>query len=105
MNMAKNGKTALEKLEGLVSIVARNVADIKDGMATKDDIANMATKDDIRGLATKMDLGDVERRLSAKIDAVEEKVDNLEMADILDLQGRVSVLEKDVKHIKRNKHA
>jgi len=92
MNMVKNGKTTLEKLEGLVGIVARNVADIKD---------NMATKDDIKGLATKMDLEDVERRLSAKIDAVEEKVDDLEMGDILDLQGRVSILEKDVKHIKQ----
>ena len=92
MNMIKNGKTTLEKLEGLVGIVARNVADIKD---------NMATKDDIKGLATKMDLEDVERRLSAKIDAVEEKVDDLEMGDILDLQGRVSILEKDVKHIKQ----
>ena len=90
--MVKNGKTTLEKLEGLVGIVARNVADIKD---------NMATKDDIKGLATKMDLEDVERRLSAKIDAVEEKVDDLEMGDILDLQGRVSILEKDVKHIKQ----
>ena len=87
--MPKNGKTTLEKLEGLVGVVARNVADIKD---------NMATKDDIKGLEFKIE--DTERRLSAKIDLVEEKVDNLEMVDVLNLQGRVSVLEKDVKQIK-----
>ena len=96
--MPKNGKTTLEKLEGLVGVVARNVAEIKDSMATKDDIANMATKDDIKGLEFKIE--DTERRLSAKIDLVEEKVDNLEMVDVLNLQGRVSVLEKDVKQIK-----
>jgi len=114
--MPKNGKTTLEKLEGLVGVVARNVAEIKDSMATKDDIANMATKDDIANMATKDDIAnmatkddikglefkieDTERRLSAKIDLVEEKVDNLEMVDVLNLQGRVSVLEKDVKQIK-----
>ena len=105
--MPKNGKTTLEKLEGLVGVVARNVAEIKDSKATKDDIANMATKDDIANMATKDDIKGLEfkieekeRRLSAKIDLVEEKVDNLEMVDVLNLQGRVSVLEKDVKQIK-----
>lgn len=96
--MPKNGKTTLEKLEGLVSVVARNVAGIKESMATKDDIANMATRDDIKRLEFRIE--DTERRLSAKIDVVEEKVDNLEMVDVLDLQGRVSVLEKDVNRIK-----
>jgi len=108
--MAKNGKTTLKKLEGLINVVARNVAGIKENMATKDDIANMATKDDIANMATKDDIKvlefkieDTERKLSAKIDVVEEKVDNLEMVDVLDLQGRVSILEKDVKQIK-HKH-
>ena len=64
--MVKNGKTTLEKLEGLVGVVARNVADIKD---------KMATKDDIKGLEFKME--DTERRLSTKIDAVDEKLDAL----------------------------
>src|SRR3989344_6137378 len=123
--MPKNGKTTLEKLEGLVGVVARNVAEIKDSMATKDDIANMATKDDIANMATKDDIAnmatkddianmatkddikglefkmeDTERRLSAKIDAVDEKVDALEEVDIRGLQRRVFVLEKDVKQIK-----
>lgn len=93
--MSKNGKTTLEKLEGLVSVVARNVADIKEKMATKDDLAAVRVE-----MATKNDLADTERRLSAKIDAVEEKVDNLEMVDVLNLQGRVSVLEEDVKRLK-----
>ena len=106
-------------MEGLVSIIARNVAGIKENMATKDDIANMATKDDIANMATKDDIAnmatkddvkglefkieDTERRLSVKIDAVEEKIDDLEMVDVLNLQGRVAVLEKDVKQIK-HKH-
>ena len=68
--MVKNGKTTLEKLEGLVGVVARNVADIKD---------KMATKDDIKGLEFKME--DTERRLSTKIDAVDEKLDALEEVD------------------------
>ena len=85
MNMAKNEKTTLEKLEGLVGIIARNAADIKDNMATKDDLA-----------AT-------ERRLSSKIEAIDEKVDILEEVDVKDLQRRVYVLEKDVKQIK-HKH-
>ncbi len=97
--MPKNRKTTPK--ENLLNIIARNVADIKENMATKDDIANMATKDDIKGLEFKIE--DTERRLSAKIDAVEEKVDNLEMVDVLNLEGRVSVLEKDVEQIK-HKH-
>jgi len=91
--MSKNKKITIEKL-------AEMVAGGFEKTATKNDIANMATKDDTKGLATKMDLENVERRLSAKIDAVEDKVDNLEMVDVLDLRGRVSVLEKDVKQIK-----
>jgi len=83
--MAENGKTTLEKLEDLVCIIARNAADIKDNMATKDDLA-----------AT-------ERRLSSKIEAIDEKVDILEEVDVKDLQRRVYVLEKDVKQIK-HKH-
>jgi len=82
--MPKNGKTTSK--ENLLHIIARSVAEIKDNMIT-----NMATKVDLEG---------VERRLSAKIDAVEEKVDDLEMVDVLNLQGRVSVLEKDVKQLK-----
>ena len=93
--MVKNGKTTLEKLEGLINIVARNIADIK---------SNMATKDDLKAFATKIDLEDMERRLLAKIEAVDEKVDGLEEIDIRDLQRRVFVLEKDVKYIK-HKHA
>jgi len=92
--MAKNGKTTLEKLEGLVGVVARNVADIKENMATKEDIANMATKDDLAA---------TERRLVAKIETVDEKLDTLEEVDIRNLQQRVFVLEKDVKQIK-HKH-
>lgn len=66
--------------------------------------ANMATKDDLKAFATKTDLEDMERRLSTKIDAVDEKVDALEEVDIRGLQRRVYVLEKDVKNIK-HKHA
>ena len=77
--------------ENLLHIIARNVADIK---------SNMATKDDLKAFATKIDLEDVERRLSAKIEAVDEKLDTLEEVDVRGLQYRVSVLEKDVKQIK-----
>ena len=61
-----------------------------------------ATKDDIKSLEFKIE--DTERRLSAKIDAVDEKVDVLEEVDVRNLQRRVYVLEKDVKQIK-HKHA
>ena len=82
--MSKNKEITIEKL---VEMVARG-------------FEKTATKDDIKGLATKIDLEDVERRLSAKIDAVDEKVDALEEVDIRGLQRRVFVLEKDVKQIK-----
>lgn len=110
--MVKNGKTTLEKLEGLVNIVARNLAEIKSNMATKDDLKDFATKDDlkafatkddIKAFATKMDLEDMERRISAKIEAVDEKLETLEEADVRELQRRVFILEKDVKQIK-HKH-
>ncbi|OGN13330.1 MAG: hypothetical protein A3J47_03695 [Candidatus Yanofskybacteria bacterium RIFCSPHIGHO2_02_FULL_43_22] len=84
--MIKNKKTTLEKLEGLVNVVARNVADIKD---------NMVTKEELRS-----ELGSTERRLTAKIESVDEKLDTLEEIDIRDIQRRVFVLEKDVKQIK-----
>ena len=73
-------------MEGLVNVVARNVADIKD---------NMVTKEELRS-----ELGSTERRLTAKIESVDEKLDTLEEIDIRDIQRRVFVLEKDVKQIK-----
>jgi polyhydroxyalkanoate synthesis regulator phasin len=107
--MIKKEKTT-EKLEKLLNIVARNVAEIKGSMATKADIADMATKADIADMATKADItilrGDLEtmeRRLTTKIEAVDEKIDVLEESDVRDLQKRVYTLEKDVKHLK-HKH-
>lgn len=88
--MSKNGKMRIEKL---ASMVVRGFSGVEE---------RMVTKDNIKGLATKIDLEDVERRLSAKIDTVEEKVDNLEMGDVLNLQGRVAALEKDVKQLKKH---
>lgn len=64
--------------------------------------ANTATKDDIKEL--KLDIEGVEQRLSAKIEAIDEKVDTLEEVDVRDLQKRVFGLEKDVKQLK-HKHA
>jgi len=75
--------------ENLLHTIARNVADIKDNMATK--------------MVTKNDLSTTERRLSAKIEAVDEKLDTLEGVDVRNLQRRVYVLEKDIKQIK-SKH-
>ncbi len=91
--MSKNRKTTLEKLEGLVSVVARNVADIKENMATKEDLKNFRVE-----LTDKID--SAERKLSNKIEAVDEKLDTLEEVDVRGLQYRVPVLEKDVKQIK-----
>ncbi|MEX2090933.1 MAG: hypothetical protein WD989_02270 [Candidatus Paceibacterota bacterium] len=51
--------------ESKLDLIARNVAEIKETMATKEDLKNFATK---------IDLGDMERRLSNKIDAVDEKL-------------------------------
>ena len=82
--MPKNNKITIEKL---ATMVAKGFAKT----ATKEDIANMATKNDLE---------DMERRLSAKIEALDEKVDTLEEVDVRDLQKRVFVLEKDVKQIK-----
>lgn len=101
--MAKNKKTALERLENLVNVVARNLAEIKSNMATKDDLKAFATKDNLKAFATKMDLEDMERRISAKIEAVDEKLETLEEADVRELQRGVFILEKDVKQIK-HKH-
>lgn len=108
--MIKENETNLKKLEGLVNVIARNVAEIKDEMATKKDIvdirAEMATKKDLADLemAMKDNLYAVERRLSAKIETVDEKVDLLEEIDVRDIQRRVTVLEKNVKVLK-HKHA
>ena len=86
--MPKSNKMTIEKL---ATMVAKGFA----STATKDDIANMVTKED---------LADTERRLTAKIEAVDEKVEALEEIDVRNLQRRVFVLEKDVKQIK-HKHA
>ena|SRR3989344_4930329 len=108
--MSKNSKTTLEKLEGLVNIVAVNVAeiksevvDIKSKMATKKDLEAFAKKTDLEAFAKKTDLEDMERRLSNKIDAIDEKIDNLEEIDVQNIQERVSMLEKDVRVLK-HKH-
>ena len=93
--MPKNSKTTLEKLEGLINIVAVNVAEIKSEMATKADIAVVRFE-----MVTKEDLTDLESRLSNKIDKVEEKIDLLEEVDIQGMQGRISALE-DAKKIKQ----
>lgn len=84
-------------IDKLATMVAEGFAH----MATKDDISHMATKDDLKGLATKSDLEATERRLLAKIETIDEKIDTLEEGDIRDLQKRVFVLEKDVKNIKQ----
>src|SRR3989344_4189797 len=126
--MSKSSKTTLEKLEGLVNIVAVNVAeiksevvDIKSKMATKKDLEAFAKKTDLEAFAKKTDLEafakktdleafakktdleDMERRLSNKIDAIDEKIDNLEEIDVQNIQERVSMLEKDVRVLK-HKH-
>ena len=67
--MSKNTKMTIEKLARMVASGFKNTA----------------TKEDLKNMATKTDLEDVERRLSAKIDMVDEKVDALEEADIRDL--------------------
>ena len=99
--MSKNSKTTLEKLEGLVNIVAVNVAEIKSEVV--DIKSKMATKKDLEAFAKKTDLEDMERRLSNKIDAIDEKIDNLEEIDVQNIQERVSMLEKDVRVLK-HKH-
>ena len=95
--MPKNGITTLKQVGKLLNIVATNVADIKSEMT------GMATKKDLEAFATKFDLQDAERRLSNKIDGIDTKIDALEEGDIRSIQGRVSVLEKDVKILK-HKH-
>lgn len=82
--MIKDTKITIEKLATMVA----------------NGFKNTATKEDFKNLATKTDLEDVERRLSTKIDALDEKVDALEEVDVRDLHRRVFVLEKDVKQIK-----
>jgi polyhydroxyalkanoate synthesis regulator phasin len=85
--MTKNNKMTIEKLAEMVA----------------EGFANTATKDDIKELRSelKADLANVERRLIAKIEVIDEKVDTLEEADVRNLQRRVFVLEKDVKQIKQ----
>ena len=87
-----NSKITIEKL---AEMVARGF----EKTATKNDIAKVATKDDIKML--RFDLESTERKLTAKIESIDEKVDALEMADVRDIQRRVTVLEKDVGQIKR----
>jgi len=84
--MSKNNKITIEKL---AEMVAKG-------------FAKTATKEDIKELRFefKSDLAETERRLSSKIEAIDEKVDTLEEVDVRDLQKRVFVLEKDVKQIK-----
>lgn len=82
--MIKDAKITIEKLATMVA----------------NGFKNTAAKEDLKNLATKIDLEDTERRLSAKIDVVDEKVDALEEVDVRDLHRRVFSLEKDVKQIK-----
>ena len=90
--MAKNNKTTLERLEALVNVVARNVADIK---------SEMTTKKDLEMFATKFDLENVEHKLISAIEKVKDNVDALEEIDIRTLQNKVFNLEKDFKAYKR----
>ena len=88
-------KMTIEKL-------ATMVAEGFSHMATKDDLKNLATKDDIKEL--RFDLESTERRLGAKTEEIDEKADTIEEVDVRDLQKRVYGLEKDVKHLKQQKH-
>lgn len=69
---------------------------------TIEKLANMVAEG-FANTAKKSDLADTERRLTAKIEAIDKKVDTLEEVDVRDLQWRGFVLEKDVKQIK-HKH-
>lgn len=90
-----------KKKESQLDIIARGVAEIKE---------NMATKDDLKSFATKKDLADLEVRLTNKIDKVQESVESLDKKLIEDtgaitgteqkhfrsLTQRVARLEKNV---------
>ena len=85
--MSKNSKMTIEKL---ATMVAKGFNGIDGKMATKNDIKEL-----------KLDLESVERRLSTKIESIDEKVEALEEVDVRNLQQRVYILEKDVKQIKQ----
>ena len=86
----KNGKITIEKLARMVAIGLQDIAEIKKEMATDDHLKEL-----------RFELADVERRLTAKIDSVDEKLDALEEADVRNIQQRVYVLEKAIKQLKR----
>ena len=83
-------------IEKLAEMVAKGF----EKTATKNDIKELRSelKSDMANLEQKLD--NTERRLTAKIEAIDEKVDTLEEVDVRDIQRRVFILEKDVKQIK-----
>ncbi len=90
-----------KKKEDLLDVIARNVAEMKRSMATKEDLRGFATKEDLRDLATKDDLRNLETRLTNKIDKVQESVDILEEVDVNDLQKRMANTEKDIRTLNK----
>ena len=80
--------------DDLAAMMVRRFDVLEGKMATKDDLKNLEIK-----LEFKME--DVERKLSKKIDVVEEKVDLLEEIDIRDVQHRLATAEEDIKQIKQ----
>ena len=84
------------KTESKLDLIARNVAEIK---------ANMATKDELHQVEFRLDskIDSVEKRLSAKIDHLEERIEDLEIGPMGNLEKRVTVIERDVKVLK-HKH-
>ena len=93
--MPKNGKTTLEKLEGLVGIIARNVAGIKENMATKDDIARL----DGHFVKVHTQLSSIEAELKSinrRIGALEDSVGNLVgfAKEVVELRSRLEIIER-----------
>ncbi len=81
LTIDKVGQMAQREFLGLgkkIDGIREDVSDIRENMATRDDLHNFATKDDLKAFATKDDLKTTEVKILQAVDKVVTKFDKAE---------------------------
>ena len=101
-------------IEDVLEIVSKGFSNLEQRMATKEDLNGVATKQDIKALVTKENFNPLKKdfydfhdesrkrfdRLDLAIDNVKDDLAITEDINLANLQNRMVVVEKDIRHLK-----
>ena len=86
-----------KKKESQLDLIARNVAEIKNTMATKEDVLLLSKRLDVAKLQLETKIETAEMRLEGKILEVQEVVEVTGETETTDLQNRMVDAERNIR--------